>query len=314
MKKYLLLIALIAFTQLSAQNCAPFYAAKLKQLSIDSLQLAYIDQGKGETIVFIHGLGGNAGHWTNNIDALSKKYRCIAIDLPAYGASSKHWPEKNASRLDDYADLIIRFTQQLKLKQFVLAGHSMGGQIAMITALKAPALVSKLILAAPAGFETFTETEKNLLLAYATPQFYFNQNDDAIKASFAKNFVQVPSTAQALINDRIQLKQCAGFMDYCQQITAGVKGMLTHPVQTELSSITQPTLIVFGKEDALIPNKLLHPKATTESIAAIGTAIPKQQTVFLQAGHLVQFEQADAFNQNVLTFLDTKQSLSTKTK
>jgi pimeloyl-ACP methyl ester carboxylesterase len=58
----------------------------------------------------------------------------------------------------------------------------------------------------------------------------------------------------------------------------------------------------------------LHPKATTESIAAIGTAIPKQQTVFLQAGHLVQFEQADAFNQSVLTFLDTKQSLSTKTK
>ena len=126
--------------------------------------------------------------------------------------------------------------------------------------------------------------------------------------------MQVPATAQALINDRIQLKQCAGFMDYCQQITAGVKGMLTHPVQTELSSITQPTLIVFGKEDALIPNKLLHPKATIESIANIGTAIPKQQTVFLQAGHLVQFEQADAFNQSVLTFLDTKQSLSTKTK
>ena len=66
----------------------PFPTHKL-QLAED-LELAYFDEGKGnEVILFIHGLGSYAPAWKKNIESLSKDYRCLAIDLPGYGKSSK---------------------------------------------------------------------------------------------------------------------------------------------------------------------------------------------------------------------------------
>jgi len=67
------------------------YPYEVKKVELfNDIELAYVDEGKGDqTIIFIHGLGSYLPAWKNNIEGLMSDYRCIAIDLPGYGYSSK---------------------------------------------------------------------------------------------------------------------------------------------------------------------------------------------------------------------------------
>lgn len=307
-KQTLILLLMLVAVKLPAQ-CVPSYGFTAKQVQVDSLQINYVEAGKGETLLMIHGLGGNASHWKRNIETLSKKFRCIAVDLPGYGSSSKVERAEANTQLDFYADIIASLLKKLKIPTAVIMGHSMGGQVSMILALKYPALVNKLVLVAPAGLETFTATEANVLTGYATTAFYMAQDSAAIAKSYHANFFRVPDAADVLVNERIALKQCAGFEAYCRQIPMGVKGMLAHPVAAELQKIGQPVLVLFGEQDALIPNKFLHPSLTVTTVAAMAKSIPGSSIQMIpEAGHLLQYEKPEAVNEAVIHFLQTKQS------
>ncbi|MBH2004124.1 MAG: alpha/beta hydrolase [Sphingobacteriia bacterium] len=285
-------------------QCLPDYGYPTKQLQLDSARINYVDQGKGTPIVMIHGLGGNATHWKRNIGILSEQYRCIAIDLPGYGGSTVVNRTEASAQLDFYAERIAAMLGQLKINKAIVMGHSMGGQIAMILALKYPLLISKLILVAPAGLESFTTAEAAVLTTYATAAFYEKQDSAAIEKSYRMNFHQMTEEAAKLVRERIALKQCEGFAAYCAQIPPGIQGMLGHPVKEQLSGIVQPTLILFGTSDALIPNKILHPGLTVAAVAAIAKQIPVSKTILInEAGHLVQFEKPAIVNQTILQFL-----------
>ena len=288
------------------QNCVPDYAGTIKRVSLsDSVNIAYIEKGTGKTIVFIHGLGGNLSHWQKSITQLSKKYRCIALDLPGYGCSTLKNTVTSDDQLNDYANIIIEFFDKLKLKEITLVGHSMGGQIAIITALKLPSKIKKLVLLAPAGFETFTTNEKELLAKISTPAFFKEQDEAAIRTSFKNNFYQQPADAEALIQYRIELKKCSVFNNYCNTIVNGINGILYHPVQSQLANIKQKVLVIFGEEDKLIPNKYLHPSLTTLQVANDGAKLIKNSSLVMipKAGHLLQYEIPDAFNTAITNFL-----------
>lgn len=307
-KQTLILVLILAAVKLPAQ-CVPSYGFTVKQVQIDSLQINYVEAGKGETLLMIHGLGGNASHWRRNIGALSQQFRCIAVDLPGYGNSSTVERGEADTQLDFYADVIASLLEKLKVPKASVMGHSMGGQVSMVLALKYPALVNKLVLVAPAGLETFTATEANVLTGYATTAFYMAQDSAAIAKSYHANFFRVPDAADVLVNERIALKQCAGFEAYCRQIPMGVKGMLAHPVAAELQKIGQPVLVLFGEQDALIPNKFLHPSLTVTTVAAMAKSIPGSSIQMIpEAGHLLQYEKPEAVNEAVIHFLQTKQS------
>lgn len=307
-KQTLILLLMLAAVKLPAQ-CVPSYGFTAKQVQIDSLQLNYIEAGKGETLLMIHGLGGNASHWKRNIETLSKKFRCIAVDLPGYGTSRVVERGYADTQLDFYAEVIASLLKKMKVSKASVMGHSMGGQVSMILALKYPALVNKLVLVAPAGLETFTAAEATVLKGYATTAFYMTQDSAAIAKSYRTNFFRMPDAAAILINERIALKQCAGFEAYCRQIPMGVKGMLAHPVAAELKKIGQPVLVLFGEQDALIPNKFLHPSLTVTAVAAMARSIPGSSIQMIpEAGHLLQYEKPEAVNEAVIHFLQTKQS------
>ncbi|TGE16603.1 alpha/beta hydrolase [Hymenobacter elongatus] len=134
----------------------------------DSLQVAYVDAGRGpKTLIFIHGLSSYVRAWERTIPALGQGARCLALDLPGHGNSSKgHY----SGSMEFYAEVLHQFIQKLHLRHVTLMGHSMGGQIAVTAALKYPQEIEKLVLVAPAGFETFTAPEKQLLRTFYTVQ------------------------------------------------------------------------------------------------------------------------------------------------
>lgn len=278
------------------------YPAKKVKLA-NSTTIAYTDQGKGtETLILIHGLGSYLPAWNKNIEDLSKNYRTIALDLPGYGKSSK---ENVQPGMANYAQTVLALMNELKIKKAILVGHSMGGQIAITAALQAPERVTKLVLAAPAGLETFTEQQKQLFKMTVTPESVQNTPADRAAANIKINFYQMPADAQFMIDDRLKMAESADFGNYSKAVAASVAAMVDEPVHDKLPQLQVPTLIIFGEQDALIPNKYLNPNLTTQAVANIGKEKIKNSQVILlpEAGHFVQFEQAAAFNKAVRDFI-----------
>ena len=279
------------------------YPVQYLQLK-NNLQIAYIDEGIGETtLVFIHGLGSYLPSWKKNIDVLSKTNRCIALDLPGYGKSDK--PVDQIS-LKLYAETIQELITKLKLKDVILVGHSMGGQVAITTALNSPELFQKLILFAPAGIEQFNDAEANLIKNFTKPETFQSKSDDQVRQDLEYNFFKMPEDAEFMVKDRIQMKDANDFSAYCEAVSKSVSAMLDEPVYEQTKNLKTSVLIVFGENDNLIPNKILHPQSTTQQIIEKAKElIPNVKTIVIpEAGHFGHFEKAEVYNQIILSSIE----------
>lgn len=278
------------------------YPFPVKTIQLKDANIAYVDEGTGDnTIIFIHGLGSYLRAWDKNIPELSKKYRCIAIDLPGYGKSSK---EIHSGSMEFYADVVAQLINKLELKNVTLAGHSMGGQISMVFALKYPTLVKNLVLVDPAGFETFNEGEKQWFRDVMTVNAVKLTPVQAIRSNLILNFYDMPDDAEFMVTDRVALRDAKEFEKYCYAVAKSVHGMVDQPVINLIDRIIQPTLIVFGENDNLIPNPYLH-GGKTEDIAKIGNEKIKGSKLVIipECGHFAQYEKYNEFNNAVLEFL-----------
>lgn len=277
------------------------FPVKYADLS-DGIKLAYVDEGKGsETILMIHGLGSYLPAWKKNIGELSKNYRVIAVDLPGYGKSSK---DPHSGLMTFYAGVIAELIQKLELGSVNLAGHSMGGQIAMVLALEKPELVKRLILVDPAGFEAFHAGQRNWFKDVMTPNLVRLTTVDAIETNLASNFYRMPADAQFMIDDRIAMRDASDFENYCLAVARSVHGMVDEPVLDKISQIKVPTLIFFGENDMLIPNRYLNPGFTSK-IANTGAGLIKGSKLIMvpKCGHFMMFEKPEVFNSETLKFI-----------
>lgn len=304
-----------AQAQLSEDSLTPFrprYAFPIQKIRLDhNVDLAYAELGKKNaphTIVFVHGLGGSMAQWEYNVIPLSKYHRCIVIDLPGYGASGRNFDEPTADYLTFYAEVVIEFIQKIGLKYPVLAGHGMGAQVAINATVKAPSKFSKLILVAPSGVEVFSDSSRKTILNAATPAFFKKQTDIDVRESFRKNFHRMPASTEKIIQDRLLMPYRQGFERYCTNLSQATAAMLNYPIAKDLDYIALPTLMVWGKQDGIIPNKVLHPTATADQIAEQAHTLirPGKVTIVNDAGHWVQYEKPVAFNMAIMDFLITK--------
>jgi pimeloyl-ACP methyl ester carboxylesterase len=269
---------------------------------LDNPQIAYIDQGSGDyTIILVHGLASNAGFWRYNIPELSKNYRVIAVDLPGYGKSQKgDYPYT----LSFYADEIKKLIEELKLKNVVYVGHSMGGQIGLILSMKYPNLLDKLVLASPAGFEKFERGEGDWLRSVITMKGIKSTTEEGIRRNLSNNFYNFGDKWEWMVEERVRMRKATDFDEFAYTVVRCVNAMLDEPTSDKLSAIKVPTLIIYGKYDGLIPNPYLHPGFPSDVYEKGAKGIKDSKLVQLDnAGHMIQIEKAAEFNQAVLNFL-----------
>ena len=267
------------------------------------IRLAFTDEGKSDTaLVFLHGLGSNHMAWQKNTSVLSKRFRCIALDLPGYGASDKGDYTYN---MTFFARIVLELTDALQLKTTILVGHSMGSQIAIHCVLQDSSRWEKLVLLAPAGFETFTDQERAWFQMVYTPALLKATTPEQTRKNFEINFFKFPADAEFMIRDRLALRDTPAYEHYCNMIPKCVMGMLQEPVLARLPEIKIPTIVLYGENDYLIPNQLLHKGQTTLQIAQSGqSSIPNSSLQMLpQCGHFVQWEAADVVNQAISDLL-----------
>lgn len=270
--------------------------------TVDDMTLAFQDTGgDGPVILWVHGLSSYASFWEYQIQAFPD-HRSIALDLPGYGASDR--PDAPYT-MEWFAEVVLSFMDTLDLDQVILAGHSMGGQIALTAALEHPGRFDALVLSAPAGFESFSRGHRDWLSDYWTETRAMDATEPHIRTHFSRlTFAVTDDGVERLIEERVRMRSTDAFAGTSVAVARSISGMLNGPVRDRLGEIETPTLVVFGTHDALIPNPVFN-GGRTRTIAQFGAdALPNSDLVMVKrAGHTVHHDDADAFNTAVTEFL-----------
>ena len=270
----------------------------------NNIDIAYMDEGKGnQTFLFIHGLANYSPVWYHQIKALTPNARCIAIDLPGNGLSAQgDYPYT----VFFYAECVKLFCETLQLKNVIVVGHSMGGQVAMMMGLRYPSLINKLALIAPAGIEFFSSMDKLMLQNMMNFGEYFYSDEFHIRQAIGDSFYSKTTEKAKIINDLTQMLASADAKNWRAMVLAGINSMLTEQVSGFLNDLNIKTTIIFGDKDMLIPNKLLHPGQSVPSLLKYAEAlIPELNShIITNAGHFVQIENSDEVNKILREMLE----------
>lgn len=224
-------------------------------IAVDGVQVHFRDEGSkvdSNIIVFIHGTASSLQTFDVWADSLKTTNRIIRMDLPAYGLTGP-FPDNNYSMVH-YTSFIKNFLTVLKIKQCVLAGNSLGGEIAWNFTLEQPAMVSKLILIDAAGYPLKSKSVPiafkigripvlNKLLTYVTPGF-------VVKASVKNVYFDKSKVTDALVQRYFQLTLREGNR---QAFIDRFKMLKDTGAYINIKNIKQPALILWGANDLLIP-------------------------------------------------------------
>ena len=118
------------------------YPFNSNYFNVNGHQMHYIDEGQGETILFIHGTPSWSFDFRNVIKSLSKNYRCIAIDHVGFGLSDK--PEFYDYSTQNHSWTLEKFVLELGLKNITLVLHDFGGPIGLDFAIRNSQLIKRI--------------------------------------------------------------------------------------------------------------------------------------------------------------------------
>jgi pimeloyl-ACP methyl ester carboxylesterase len=211
-----------------------------------------------------------------------------------------------------YAECVVRFIEKLNLNNIVLVGHSMGGQIALIIALRYPHLLDKLVLVAPAGLEYFAPHEVLMMNGMLNMGNLFYSDEFHLESAIRQSFFASQNESASIIDELKTLMHAHSSKQWRDMSLASIKGMLNEQVHSFLPNVTTPTLIVFGEKDALVPNTLIHLGETPTGIAKKAAALMPNASynILAQGGHFVQIEKAAEVNKYIQSFIHTPESAS----
>lgn len=258
----------------------------------------YIDEGKGPVLLFVHGTPTWSFLYRNYIKALSKHYRCIALDHLGFGLSEK--PPHFAGTPPLHAENLTALIQHLELKDINLVVHDFGGSIGLSYALQHPNNISKIVLFNTWLWETASDkgaqkidgilnsTFGRLLYLYSnfSPKFLLKQgfhNKKKLSKTIHQHYQKPFSQKQERYGLLNMGKALVGCSDWYQQQWEQI-----HKLQH------CSFLILWGMNDAFI---------TPPYLERWTQKLPHAQVHQFEAGHFVQEEQFDSSLQYLQAFL-----------
>ena len=135
-----------------------------KQINVNGTNLSYIEQGAGETVVFIHGAVSDLRTWHEQFDEFSKNYRAVSYSRRFHQPNEQNNGDSIYARASHTADL-LEFLGKLNIEKAHLVGHSYGASIALMAALEEPEMVGSLVLGEPSPFPALLNDEGKSLLS-----------------------------------------------------------------------------------------------------------------------------------------------------
>ncbi len=266
-------------------------------LSVQGMQVHVRDEGPRDDptpLVLLHGTSASLHTWDGWVQAISVQRRVIRFDLPGFGLTGPA-PDNDYS-LERYARFVAAMLDALQLKQVVLGGNSLGGEIAWATAVMFPQRVERLILVDAAGYAFRSESAPMAFRIARLPglnRLMENILPRSLVEASVKNVYGNPAAVTPELVDRYyQLARREGNRRaLAQRFQQNQPG----PLVARIATLHLPVLILWGERDRLIP--LENGRHFNQDIAG------SRLQVFETLGHVPQEEDPQRTAQAVADFL-----------
>jgi len=265
---------------------------------LPTMRVHYHDAGSGPALLMLHGGGPGASGWSNfkqNLRALTPHFRTLLVDQPGFGRTDK--PVHDLPQHGLTAQVLVELLDHLGIDQATPVGNSMGGAASLELTLSHPNRVDKLVLMAPAGgslpVTSAISAETKLLRTFYTapPGPSLERTRELIHAMVFHGDRVDPQTLQERFEAAMDPEPSAYNARMFKNWAAGGA-----PRQwTRLAEITHPTLLLWGREDKILP--------LDSSLHMLHQMPNAQLHVFPNCGHWCQVEAADAFERQIIDFL-----------
>ena len=259
-----------------------------------------IELGDGPPLVFVHGLSGSWQNWLLQLPEFARTHRVIAFDLPGFGESPM--PRAERITISGYGRWLDGLFSALGIEGAAVVGNSMGGFIALETAIKFPARVERLVIVSAAGLTTeylrnesalqFLERTENI--AQMVTAHVLARTDWLVRRRRARQALMWFVVAHpedidpALAAEQVRGTGKPGFLPALDALT-------DYPIRDRLQEIQAPTLIMWGEKDMLVPLKDAY---------EFDRLIPHSRLiVYPDTGHVAMLERPEEFNRDLRAFL-----------
>jgi pimeloyl-ACP methyl ester carboxylesterase len=251
-------------------------------------KIHYVEEGEGEPIVFLHGLGLDHTMFVAQFEDLPDSYRCIALDLRGHGHTAS--PDGRWTISDLAAD-VIAFIEDVDAAPCHLVGMSWGGMVAMQVAIDRPDLVRSLVLidtSASAMAEGSVAAFRQLIETVEERGVTRETSDLLIPLTFGERYRAENEEGVAAQRSRLHDIDKHGFAEAMRSLSE------RPPLTDRLGSIAVPTLVIHGEQDAAMPISEGEALASTISGAEL-VRVPG-------AGHATPIEAPDDVNAALVRF------------
>ena len=266
-------------------------------------QLHYHEAGSGSPLLLLHGSGPGVSAWSNfsrNLPVFAQRFRTLCLDMPGFGASPAIAWNRVYSQVA--ADAVRSFLDGLEIESVDIVGNSMGGNVASEFALRYPSRVSRLVLMGPGGLAVNVFSP---VVSEGAKRLFEFLGDPSRNRMIA--WVETMVSDRGLITDELIDERMAnalrpGVIEATRQIFATFDDPHLNPLGplwARASGIDQPTLLIWGRDDRMLPYE--------------GGLFPFRQLpnaelhAFSNCGHWAQVERKDDFERLVIEFVTRKQ-------
>lgn len=264
-----------------------------KFIDVAGTRTHYHDVGEGEPTILIHGGGPGASGLSNyrkNVEALAAGRRVIVIDLPGFGETEGKL--KDGPVFAAMGDFTREFMDAIGVQKASFVGNSLGGATALMVALRAPDRVNRLVLMGTGGSQAiFTPMPTEGLRRMAT--FHGGEGPTLAKLKGVIELLvfDASSITEELMAERLKAAMRPDVINIFKRPPLDIW-------RENLASLKHKTLIVWGRDDRVVP--------LDSSLILLKTMPNAQLHVFPKCGHWAQWEKAAEFNDLVADFLDRK--------
>ncbi|MES2298660.1 MAG: alpha/beta hydrolase [Pseudomonadota bacterium] len=254
------------------------------------LHYVYLEGGAGETLVLLHGLGGNKDNFTRVARLLTPHYRVIVPDLVGFGESTR-LPGADY-RAGAQLERVRALLQALGVRSSHLGGNSMGGYVALAYAARYPAEVGSLWLLDPAGIQNAPASELKAIMTAKGGNPLLARNEEEFARVFDFIMSDPPYLPRGMLDEMAQ-ERIANFATE-QYVFAQIAG---DSLEQAVAGLATPTLIVWGEQD-----RVIH----VGSADVLHKLLPHSSVIVMpRIGHVPMVEQPALTAQDYLRFRAT---------
>ncbi len=262
----------------------------LQKTQIGGKTVAWREAGDGDTLVLLHGIGGNSESWKEQLNQLCDRYRVIAWDMPGYGGSDGF--ESFTPKVDDYSETLAALLNFLDVKKAHILGQSIAALVASRFCVRNPDRIKSFMFAhgltGLGGLEEEAREKAKrgrieIFEALGPKRFAREKGPAIMSPSVSESARETAVGIMAKVNP-------AGFRQAVEMLS-------NTNLFEDTASIQVPSLVLCGADDPIAPENVCR---------SVEVALPDAQFCLIPGvGHYSATEDPAAFNQALIKFLDS---------